>query len=395
MSWRERIQGQSVDGQALLGSLGNARFIVPTAERVVGRRTETHEYPLRDTPYVEDLGRRAREIPLEVFVDGSLVASGDYTEARDAFIAELEKPGSRTLVHPWYGTLTVTITGDPRVRESGREGGRATFTLTCIESGELAFPESTVQWSSRSAAAADAAESAALDDFTAVFNVDGLPEFHLAEIETDLANTLAGLERSVAGVTSAIAAEIRAPYNMGVAILGSLSRLANIVTEPLRALRLYEGLFTAGDSSPSVPTNTPTRRQQAQCVTAVHQITQRGAVIAACRQSAIIDYASRDDALAIRTTLLDALDVQMESASDDAVYQALSDLRTAVAEDLRERGTRLPQLRTVTPGATLPALVLAYQIYGDAERDAEIVSRNKIAHPGFVPGGVPLEVLNV
>jgi prophage DNA circulation protein len=376
----------------LLGSFRGARFIVPTAEAVVGRRGEVHEYPGRDLPYVEDLGRRTGEFPLEVFVDGSLVADGNYITARDALIAALNTSGPGTLVHPWYGTLTVSIT-DARVRESDREGGRATFTLTCIESGELAFPSVDVQWSARTEAAADAADASALADFAALFNVDGLPEFHLVEIETELARTLAGLEKSVSGVTSAISAEIRAPYNMGGLILGSLSRLADTVTEPLRALRLYQGLFGAGDDSPTVPTTTTTRRQQAAGIDALHAITQRGAVIAACRQSAAMDYASLDDALAIRAELLDALDIQMDGADEDAVYQALADLRTAVAEDLRTRGARLPQLRTVTPGATLPALVLAYRIHGDASRDAELIARNHVRHPGFVPGGTAIEVL--
>lgn len=393
MSWRDKVRGQSVDGRMLLGSFRGARFIVPTAEAVVGRRTEVHEYPGRDLPYVEDLGRRAGEFPLEVFVDGSLVASGNHIDARDALIDELNKSGPGTLIHPWYGTLTVSVT-DARVRDTDREGGRATFTLTCIEAGELAFPSAEVQWSSRTGTAADESEAAALNDFSSIFNVDGLPEFHLAEIETELGRTLAGLERTVGSVTSTVAAEIRAPYNMGGMILGSINRLADIVTEPLRALRLYQGLFGAGDDSPNVPTTTATRRQQAASIDALHSLTQRGAVICACRQSAAMDYASRDDALAIRADLLDALDAQMQGADDDTVYQALAELRTAVAEDLRVRGARLPQLRTVTPGATLPALVLAYRLHGDAEKDAELISRNKIRHPGFVPGGTAIEVLS-
>ena len=47
----------------------------------------------------------------------------------------------------------------------------------------------------------------------------------------------------------------------------------------------------------------------------------------------------------------------------------------------------------VTPEATQPALVLAYGLYEDAGREAEIVTRNKVRHPGFVPGGQALEVL--
>ena len=88
------------------------------------------------------------------------------------------------------------------------------------------------------------------------------------------------------------------------------------------------------------------------------------------------------------------LETDAETADDDG-YQALQDLRGAVLEDLTRRGARLPRLRTYTPRATMPALCLAYEIHSDAGREDELLRRNAIAHPGFVPGGQPLEVLSV
>ena len=45
------------------------------------------------------------------------------------------------------------------------------------------------------------------------------------------------------------------------------------------------------------------------------------------------------------------------------------------------------------PQATAPALALAQQLYADALREPELVLRNRVRHPLFVPGAVPLEVL--
>lgn len=42
-------------------------------------------------------------------------------------------------------------------------------------------------------------------------------------------------------------------------------------------------------------------------------------------------------------------------------------------------------LRTYTPPETVSALVLAHALYGDALRSGEIVSRNRVPNPGFVP----------
>lgn len=400
MTWRDRIQSNSVDGQPLLGSFRGARFVVPENDLEFGRRKQVHEYPKRDTPYVEDIGRKARRFSVQVFVDGSITADDDYIPARDALIAAIEEAGPGTLVHPWYGALRVDVV-ESSVRESTREGGRAAFQLAFVEAGEAIFPTATVQTASQVEAAADAALETVQADFAQAWDVDKLPGFSLVELAAELDRTLADVERWVAGAVDSVAAEIRAPGNMAAALIGAVRRMADAAAAPLRAIALYKTLFGAGASSPAVPTTTPTRRRQAAATAALHAAVQRSAVIEACRASSRADYPARDDALAVRVSLLDALDEQMEAVDAvtgapvaDEVYQGLAALRAAVAEDLRVRGARLPEARHVTFGATLPALVVAYRVHGDAARDAEIVDRNRIRHPGFVPGGRALEVLH-
>lgn len=401
MTARARIKQQSHGGRANQGSFRGAPFIVPEHDATFGRRTELHEYPLRDLPYVEDLGRKAREFSLTVFVDGSLTTDGDYLPARDLLIAKLEEAGPGTLIHPYYGALLVSLTGPAKVNESTREGGRATFTLAFIESGELQFPDGTADTVVGVQDAADVAEIAALDDFAKVFSVLALPDSYLTEIEAELTRTLSKLNDAVGSVAGPIAAEIRAPYNMGGAILGAVNKIGTVATEPLRALKLYEGLFNAGNNSPAVPTTTPTRVQQAQSTQAMQQMVQRGAVLRATTASAAAVYASLNDALATRDRLLAAIDAQMGATQivtgapiDDDLYQALAGLRAAVNEDLTIRGGKLPRITSYTPPTTMPALVIAHRLYGDASRADEIVTRNNIRHPGFVPGGVALEVLD-
>lgn len=70
-------------------------------------------------------------------------------------------------------------------------------------------------------------------------------------------------------------------------------------------------------------------------------------------------------------------------------------MRKALADD----GADLRHLREAkdgrgyTPRETLPSLLVAYQIYGDAGRADEIAARNTPRHPGFLVGGNQLEVL--
>jgi prophage DNA circulation protein len=38
--------------------------------------------------------------------------------------------------------------------------------------------------------------------------------------------------------------------------------------------------------------------------------------------------------------------------------------------------------------------VLAHRLYGDLAAETDLVARNRIPNPAFVPGGHPLEVLS-
>ena len=68
-AWRERLLSASFRG---------VEFGVTKASDDVGRRTVRHDYPQRDDPYVEDLGRAPRVISLTGFVLGE-----DYMTRRD------------------------------------------------------------------------------------------------------------------------------------------------------------------------------------------------------------------------------------------------------------------------------------------------------------------------
>ena len=47
----------------------------------------------------------------------------------------------------------------------------------------------------------------------------------------------------------------------------------------------------------------------------------------------------------------------------------------------------MADIEPLQSAATRPALVLAYQVNGDVEAEADLVARNQVRHPGFVPAG--------
>jgi prophage DNA circulation protein len=254
---------------------------------------------------------------------------------------------------------------------------------------------------------ADNAIAASENDFAETFNVDGLPEFveadAMTQINTALSSTLA-LARGMLpdmgilsafisnanGIVSKLTQLMRLPTNLASSITSQISGFLGLASGPLSAFNALKNLF--GTSHKSVNRTTPSRIQQDDNRKAVADLTRRTAIIEAARTTASINFDSTTQAVQVRNEIVDAIEAEQLTAPDE-VFNSLSDLRTAVVRDINARATDLPNLIKYTPKATLPAVVLAYMIYGDAKKDEDIVNRNAVAHPGFVQGGKVLEVL--
>ena len=104
---------------------------------------------------------------------------------------------------------------------------------------------------------------------------------------------------------------------------------------------------------------------------------------------------SQQDAQSISTQVsdvLDALALFCADVFDDKTASALYSARAAIVEDLQARGASLASVTRVSFGRPLPALVIAYRLYGDATRWDDVLARNPVPHAGFLP--LELEVLS-
>ena len=91
-----------------------------------GRRTVLHEYPYRDTPWVEDLGLATIRLKVTGFLTGD-----DVFDQRDDMRAACDQPGPGEFVHPSLGSLTGNIV-DPSFAETLR-GRYVHFEFTFIQ----------------------------------------------------------------------------------------------------------------------------------------------------------------------------------------------------------------------------------------------------------------------
>lgn len=394
-AWRDRLGPASFRG---------VPFFVESSERTGGRRGVDQEFPFRDdAPYVEDLGRKGRTFPLEGFVIGS-----DYMSDRDALIDALEAEGPGELVHPYYGTIRVSA-GSFRVRETTNEGGMARFSFEFRETSTApAQPTVSVDAPAALVATAAAARAAAGAEFLAKFNalstlkasvtagirtVSGAVGSVLATIDAG-GQELAALAGQVNGLTSQAAGLASAPVGLVASLvatfegLGSGLRLSVEANAYAVMLGLY--LLNIGDRPPAT---TPARVIERQNFDALQALVQRLVLIEASVIAVAQTFDSYEDAVIARTSITDLMDAHAYATADDfypTLQEIRGDLVTAVPGDALE----LPHLISYTPRAVVPSLVLAHRLYGNLEREQDLIARNKIANPGIIAGGMKLEVLS-
>lgn len=398
MAWQDQLQKASFRG---------VEFHVESDDAAFGRRVQLHEYPQRDKPFVEDMGRKAREIGLTAFLVGA-----DYMAARDRLLAAVEQSGPGELVHPWYGRLTVSIKDDGcRVTHSRDEGGVCRIHLSFIESGELAFPAAGEASGAKTLLAADALEELSVEQFADGFSLDGFPAWvaddALAAAEEALGTLSSVLSSGVlTNPTGALLAELAdllpAPASYAERLFGLFSKGAAVVQRvtagaafsTVNHRRASSAVRAAGQFPPTTRGSviTPSRSRLYDNRDALSALHRRAALVQASAMTATMPLPVFDDAVALRRDLLAALDAEA-ALSDDTAYAALTDLRTQVHRDMGARIRAAARLRDYAPGEILPALAVAYDLYEDTAREDELVARNRIRHPGFVPPA-PLKVLS-
>lgn len=399
MTWRDKL--------LVAASFRGVPFFVQGHDSTLGRRVHVHEYPLRDQPYAEDLGRKGRTFSVDALVVGAL-----YIGQRNALLAAVEAAGPGKLVHPYLGEMLVACTSC-RLREGQGEGGMARLALEFVEAGKAEFPTVLSNTIGTCVATADYAAQAVQSNFERRHKVAGKPAFVANASAGIFTQALAGLQDAVGLVRGAadevaklqhdidearrdLTTLIYAPASAAQTLLANVRQLVrSVATAPRDALSLARTLYRFGALLPAISPSTTSRRAQATNQAELVRLVRVAALAEGARAAAGVAFESYQDALATRDELVDSIDeVMLASDVPDEVYQALRALRSAVVRDIAARGTDLARVVTWAPLATAPSLALAQQLYADALREPELVQRNAVRHPLFVPGAIALEVLS-
>lgn len=374
-----------------------ADFYVPNAENSGGRRGVVHEFPKQDAPYVEDMGRRARTFNIEAYVLGE-----DYFTARNNLVTALEQEGSGKLVHPYLGTLDVFCTGYS-FRESIREARIARFTLTFVEAGILKFPNAVIDTIADVARKKQSALDRARASLERVYDIASVPYSVSQNVIRTIDQGLSLIESAKQSV-SAVSSFRRDIDN----IRGKIIQLAYDVVD--LAQEFSDAMTFGTNETDEFEATIENARDQFREMDVLSAFTptepvgdndpsvefsafmQQNAVINALGLMSIIEFDSLNEAVEYRSIVFSKLEELILDVTDDDLYIALYDLQTSVARDIDTRVRELARLADYTLNASLPAMVVSHDLYGNISEEQDLIDRNRIEHPLFVPGGVPIEV---
>lgn len=429
-----RLRDGSFWDQLQPASFRNVPFVVRGGGGQAGRRNAIHEYPFRDIPWVEDLGRQSRRIQIVGFVVGD-----DVIAQRARMIAAVEAPGDGELVHPTLGRLQVAVIGFDW--EEGEQGRTFAYRFQFVRQGQRLYPSSVADgtaavtnaatlFGSASAAAFVARTLAPLaggaaqanqvaqqatawaqqalrvgNDATSLIKLAvSLPGQYgrllglasgvtVGEIIPTTANlTPQGLIAAAAAARAAVssacsalkaaAAQIgtrnTAPFTAAVeSLAGAILQVSSTPGDALRGLSSLASFVPVGSAGPAATVQSATA-----------DLFRRGAAAALALAGSQYQPQSSDDAASVRAQVLSVLDAEITVAGDqfeDDVFASLRALRSAAVQDLNSRGASLPTLTTVHVASSLPALALAQRLYRDPTRADELVARVVPVHPAFMP----------
>ncbi len=403
MSWRDQYQ---------VGSFRGVAFRTESHERTGGRRIASFEFPGRDTPLTEDLGRRQQQFSIDCHVIGP-----DYVGPRDELIGALEAEGPGLLIHPWHGQLQAVVQ-EFTSSETTEEGGICRFRITFAESGQAVTAPIAAPSGQASSVAADAQQAALPEQFDQRFSIDDAAGFveesaaRLISGITDISQYAASLQGGIGPALRAfdaglrylpanISSLLRAPLNLANAIIGLVGAVSLIGASTRgrigALLRLVD--WEPGDSA--VPLLTPSRRIEADNSAALLWLFHTAAAGELVRNAALAPFSSYDEAAATRDAIADRLDRLALAAADrgdDDGAAGFDTLRRALVRDIASRSISLARLYTIQTDASEPALAIANRHYGAAgieARAADLAARNHVAHPGFVPGGREIQLVTI
>lgn len=352
-------------------------FKVEVENATGGRRLSIHPIAYADQSVIEDMGRDPHRFSVTAYV------VGDAADASaKALMAALAVKGTGALVLPMLGAIGARVASWSLDRQKSY-AGYVGFDIEFVEEGLASVPFNAMAGAgaiggmfAAGAAAAGAALARLFSGRSAGELAADLDHGSLAadaaravaSIASDGATPPADVEAALAGFAAA-APTMQAMPAAWVEASAEAWRLIGMRSDPA-ALR--RELATPADAAGS----------NAEAVTTIFRA---GALALATARDL---YAAQPDAGRARTALASATEPVLADAAEWLGDEASAWIASVTGEAAlllsAGQAARSPLVAVETP-QSLSAIRAAYDLYGDATRAGEIVGRNALGDPVFLP----------
>lgn len=402
-----------------LGSFRGVPFYVETGARAGGRSLVAHELPQGSGEIWEDLGPDAELLSFDAYLvtphvelagpflptelgGGRRVTAATFYQWRDDLLSALEQASAGTLIHPTVGSIWARARRWS-ISDSRSEQGFVRLQLEFVRDRELEAAAASPDRDPNSEAAdgSEAIYRASGDRVGAELATSSVAERARLATETELRAlsaklrelqrfTAAGqrsadLARQASNILRDVKALAVAPAELVATVVTAVRDVQRAALDIPSALAAYESLLQLVPSIVNSPQEDANTRL-------VNGLIRGAALAGALRVAVLMPWDSYEQAIGTRDRLLARL-AELEPFAADAEFEALAGLRVSLVRLVPPEGEQLPRVSTFTPTGSSSALLVAWRLYADPSRDAEIVARNGVQNPNFLPAGRPLEVL--
>jgi prophage DNA circulation protein len=388
-----------------------------------GRGIVTHVFPNSDQPFNEDLGEDPR------YFSGNAYVHGDDADAQSsAFERVLVTPGPGVLVIPTAGPVNVRLVNFKRTSDKDRNGyicfevrfvreGLAGAIVSVPYLGNAAAIAATALGDAIVAAAPvmidvldepDFVATAAVDQVAAVIGaIDAVRTSYPVDTDSSakVSTTLQAINNALDPLLdqngaaaqdltdfAALLDIVPAPADGVTAVATALNMAVTVLGDGMDPAVAQDAMASLADTFATVTPLSPALSSNAAAaeanVAGALQLARLMALNAWANAVIARTYTDRPSAVTARAEAAERFERELnECPGQDfaQLFVAIEELQGAVVDYLTQLMTNLAPVVTIEAQLAMPSLVVAWQIYQDPTRCYDLVLRNKVRHPSFMP----------
>jgi prophage DNA circulation protein len=400
MSWKDELKPASFKGVPFRTDAASVEFGWTTTERATatadlkwkeGKEPVFEAASQSEDPAIDQGTKGARIFSIEAHFTGD-----DYLTNRESFIAAVEEGGPGILQLPLMKPINA-FAARGTTQFSNTAGGFESVSITFIETTLKPKPDTETNQQREADNAAAEGEAASVSRFSKLFSAatDGAAA---------LAEKLSGKLMDVIGfggagdrfsdfVSKAMSLSenartiIQTPQRFAEEIFDVIGDLTYAFTNPIDALNAQFFIFeTFRDGLQTTLNGSESRRRQVSNNLALALAVESACVMQTGIAAMNVEYATLGDALNVRSEFEQAVKTMRSRLGNadgyDGVYHALGSLLGSVTRFINDTAN-LPSALKIDFADRNPALVIAEDYYGDADRADELVRRNSVRNPLF------------